>query len=66
MVSKWFLSQSPGGGPGSLRKVHRALALRELSKQPGISRAELAGRLGLSSMAIGRIVRELEDAGLTG
>ncbi len=65
MVSKWS-SSANGGGPGSLRKVHRALVLRELHLRPGTSRIELAGRLGLSSMAVGRIVRELHDAGLSG
>ncbi|MGB7182544.1 MAG: ROK family transcriptional regulator [Burkholderiaceae bacterium] len=55
-----------GGGPGLLRKVHRAMALRELAREPGVTRVDLAGRLGLSSMAVGRIVRELEEAGLAG
>ncbi|UCE31160.1 MAG: ROK family transcriptional regulator [Burkholderiales bacterium] len=54
------------GAPSSLRRVHRSLALREIFHAPGISRVELADRLGLSSMAIGRIVRELWHAGLIG
>ncbi|MCP5266828.1 MAG: ROK family protein [Burkholderiaceae bacterium] len=52
------------GTPGSLRRVHRSLVLRGVFDSPGISRGELADRLGLSQMAIGRIVRELEVAGL--
>lgn len=46
--------------------MHRALALRQLFEQPCTARLELAERLGLSAMAVGRIVRDLEDAGLTG
>ena len=49
----------------SLRKVHRSMALRALSRQPGLSRVDLARQLGLSTMAIGRIVKELDAAGLT-
>jgi predicted NBD/HSP70 family sugar kinase len=64
MVSKW-ISGSLTGGPASLRRVHRSLTLRALAQQPGIGRTELAEQLGLSFMAIGRIVRELEQAGLT-
>jgi len=64
MVSKW-ISGSLTGGPASLRRVHRSLALRALAQQPGIGRTELAEQLGLSFMAVGRIVRELEQAGLT-
>lgn len=52
------------GTPSSLRRVHRSLALRSVFGSPGVSRGELADRLGLSQMAIGRIVRELEAAGL--
>ncbi|MEZ5652682.1 MAG: ROK family transcriptional regulator [Burkholderiaceae bacterium] len=44
--------------------MHRSLALRRVFGEPGISRGDLADRLGLSQMAIGRIVRELEAAGL--
>ncbi len=58
------MSGSLSGGPASLRRVHRALALRALAQQPGIGRTELAEQLGLSFMAVGRIVRELEHAGL--
>jgi len=61
MVSKW---PANGASPGDLRKVHRALVLRELYQRAGTSRIELAGRLGLSSMAVGRIVRELHERGL--
>ncbi len=64
MVNKWPPSRAPGGNPASLRKVHRALSLREIALKPGISRIEMARRLGLSFMAVSRIVRELEDAGL--
>jgi predicted NBD/HSP70 family sugar kinase len=63
MVRKW---DSALGGTSSLRKGHRSLALRSIFCAPGISRVDLASRLGLSSMAIGRIVRELEQAGLVG
>lgn len=42
------------------------MALLEIFSSGGISRVELAGRLGLSSTAIGRIVRELENAALIG
>ncbi|MEZ5660173.1 MAG: ROK family transcriptional regulator [Burkholderiaceae bacterium] len=52
------------GTPSSLRRVHRGLALRGVFDSPGVSRGDLAQRLGLSQMAIGRIVRELEAAGL--
>ncbi len=52
------------GTPSSLRRVHRGLALRGVFDTPGVSRGDLADRLGLSQMAVGRIVRELEGAGL--
>lgn len=64
MVNKWPSSQTTGGSPGSLRKVHRALALREIALNPGISRIDLARGLGLSFMAVSRIVNELEEASL--
>ena len=64
MVSKWITGGQTGGGPASLRRVHRSLALRFIARQPEIGRRELADRLGLSAMAVGRIVRELADAGL--
>lgn len=38
--------------------------MRELLRRGDVSRTELADRLGLSTMAVGRIVRELVDAGL--
>ncbi len=53
-----------GSGPGALRRVHRALVLRALFQQAGIDRNALASQIGLSAMGIGRIVRELEAAGL--
>lgn len=64
MVSKWITGGQTGGGPASLRRVHRSLALRLIARQPEIGRRELADRLGLSLMAVGRIVRELAEAGL--
>ncbi|MGI9302067.1 MAG: ROK family transcriptional regulator, partial [Gammaproteobacteria bacterium] len=61
MVTKY---SDPLGPPGALRKVHRSLALQEIYRHPGSSRREIADRLGLSKMAIGRIVQDLKDAGL--
>ena len=64
MVIKSTIAGDAGSGPGALRRVHRALVLRALFQQAGIDRSELARQIGLSAMGIGRIVRELEEAGL--
>ena len=45
--------------PSDLRRRHRAIALADVQANPGISRSELARKLGLSDMAATRIVREL-------
>lgn len=50
--------------PASLRRAHRSLALNEVLMTGGISRTGLADELGLSQMAMSRIVRDLFDAGL--
>lgn len=47
-----------------MRRTHRSLALRDLLASGGASRTALAERLGLSQMAVSRIVRDLMDAGL--
>lgn len=50
--------------PASLRRAHRSLALNEVLMTNGISRTGLADELGLSQMAMSRIVRDLFNAGL--
>jgi len=50
--------------PASLRRTHRSLALNEVLMAGGISRTGLAEELGLSQMAMSRIVGDLFDAGL--
>jgi len=50
--------------PSSLRRAHRALALNQMLMKDGVSRTGLAEELGLSQMAMSRIVRDLFDAGL--
>ena len=50
--------------PASLRRTHRSLALNEILMSGGISRTGLATELGLSQMAMSRIVKDLFDAGL--
>lgn len=52
------------GAPSSLRRMHRSFALRTLLQSGGLSRTGLADQLGLSQMAVSRIVRDLMEADL--
>jgi predicted NBD/HSP70 family sugar kinase len=61
MVNKWSQNQR---APASLRRTHRSLAVNEVLMTGGISRTGLAEELGMSQMAMSRIVRDLFDAGL--
>jgi len=47
-----------------VRDHNRALVLRCLSRRGGLSRSEIAERIGLTEAGISRIVRELIDEGL--
>lgn len=55
---------SRDGAPSSLRRMHRSFALRTLLQSGGLSRTGLAEQLGLSQMAVSRIVRDLMEADL--
>ena len=50
--------------PSDLRRVHRGLVLRSVFASSCGSRTQLAEDMGLSAMAISRIIRELISAGL--
>lgn len=54
----------PVGAPSALRRTHRSIALRALLGSPGLSRTALADQLGISPMAVSRIVRDLIETGL--
>ncbi|MDG2256906.1 MAG: ROK family transcriptional regulator [Paracoccaceae bacterium] len=58
MVNK----DSSSSTPASLRRTHRGLMLSRIQAEPGVSRAELARRFGLSEMAATRIARDLLGA----
>ncbi|MFU1478418.1 ROK family transcriptional regulator [Roseovarius sp. C7] len=60
MVIKYQASSTPA----RLRRVHRGLIFSAIQVEPGISRSNLAKYLGLSEMAVTRIVRELLGAAL--
>jgi len=51
-------------GPTRLRRYNRARVLREIQRTESPSRTQIAEMLGLSLMAVTRIVRELIAAGL--
>ncbi len=53
-----------GSGVNQVRDHNRSLVLRWLTRQNGLSRSDIAQRVGLTSAAISRIVRELIDVGL--
>jgi predicted NBD/HSP70 family sugar kinase len=55
---------STGSDVQQLRDHNRSLVLRWLSRQAGLSRSDIAQRVGLTDAAISRIVRDLIDAGL--
>jgi predicted NBD/HSP70 family sugar kinase len=61
MVSNSLLR---AGGPSDLRRVHRSMVLRSIFSGTGFSRSRLAEEIGLSGMAITRIIRELISANL--
>lgn len=48
----------------SVRDFNRSLVLRCIERQPGISRTEIAQRIGLTDAAVSRITREIIDCGL--
>jgi predicted NBD/HSP70 family sugar kinase len=52
------------GGVQHVRDHNRSLILRWLTRQDGLSRSDIAQRVGLTSATISRIVRELIDIGL--
>jgi len=61
MVSNVSLRAS---APSDLRRVHRSMVLRSIFSGSGYSRSRLAEEIGLSGMAITRIIRELISANL--
>lgn len=52
------------GNQGTVRAINRRSVLRRLRNEPGLSRAELASRTGLSRAAITDMVAELIEEGL--
>jgi predicted NBD/HSP70 family sugar kinase len=57
-------SRLTGTGVAALRDHNQALVLRQIILSPGLSRTEIAGRIGLTDAAVSRITRELIDSGL--
>src|SRR5258708_38754376 len=55
---------STGSDVQQLRDHNRSLVLRWLSRQAGLSRSDIAQRVGLTDAAISRILRDLIDEGL--
>lgn len=53
-----------GGSVASLRNHNQALVLRQIIRSPGLSRSEIATRVGLTEAAVSRITRDLIGAGL--
>ncbi|HEY4250247.1 MAG TPA: ROK family transcriptional regulator [Roseomonas sp.] len=53
-----------GAGVAALREHNLALVLRQIIASPGLSRTEIALRIGLTDAAVSRITRDLIDAGL--
>lgn len=51
-------------GHSRLRRRNRARVLRDIQRSEALSRTQIAKELGLSLMAVTRIVRELITAGL--
>lgn len=52
-----------GASVAALRDHNLALVLRQIVASPGLSRTEIAARIGLTDAAVSRITRELIDAG---
>src|SRR4051794_10229158 len=47
-----------------IRRDNRSVVLQRILAHGGVPRSEMAGQIGLSAMAVSRIVRELLDVGL--
>lgn len=56
--------RSLGVNVTALREHNMALVLRQIIASPGLSRTEIAVRIGLTDAAVSRITRDLIDAGL--
>ncbi|CAH0161114.1 ROK family transcriptional regulator [Roseomonas sp. CECT 9278] len=56
--------RSLGAGVAALREHNSALVMRQILSSQGLSRSEIAIRVGLTEAAVSRITRDLIDAGL--
>ena len=56
--------RSLGANVAALREHNMALVLRQIIASPGLSRTEIAARIGLTDAAVSRITRDLIDASL--
>jgi predicted NBD/HSP70 family sugar kinase len=57
-------SRLVGTGVAALRDHNQALVLRQILLHPGLSRTEIAARIGLTDAAVSRITRGLIEGGL--